>query len=206
MPTPGVKCTVPVRCVCALALCWVHRSSSGVPPVWFRCLVSAAYPIWSEFHANLVERNPCGQGHQISSSTSFSLARTDVISGEAHEEADLANSYHWASQSGIHSVLHVDPVHCLAVPVAPRSTGSGVLVLPAGALEELEEQLGHGTVRFSDTVEWTAPSDVLCEVCLHGVTCRTVERSDECTGTARECWGGSTQTDACHSDRTCCRK
>ena len=88
---------------------------------------------------------------------------TDVISGEAYEEADLA-SYHWASQSEIYSVLHVAPVHCLAVPVALLSTGSGVLAFPTGFLGELEEQLGHGTVRLSDTVEWTAPSDVLCEV------------------------------------------
>ena len=89
---------------------------------------------------------------------------TDVISGEAYEEADLASSYHWASQSEIYSVLHVAPVHCLAVPVAPLSTGSGVLAFPTGSLGELEEQLGHGTVRLSDTVEWTAPSDVCCEV------------------------------------------
>ena len=89
---------------------------------------------------------------------------TDVISVEAYEEADLASSYHWASQSEIYSVLHVTPVHGLAVPVAPLSTGSGVLAFPTGSLGELEEQLGHGTVRLSDTVEWTVPSDVFCEV------------------------------------------
>ena len=112
---------------------------------------------------------------------------TDVISGEAYEEADLASSYQWASQSEIYSVLHVAPVHCLAVPVAPLSTGSGVLAFPTGSLGELEEQLGHGTVRLSDTVEWTAPSDVFCEVVF--MEFRTVERRDECTDTARECWG-----------------
>ena len=48
----------PVRCVCALVLCWVLRSSSAVPPVWCRCLVSATYPIWSQFHANSVVRGP----------------------------------------------------------------------------------------------------------------------------------------------------
>ena len=81
---------------------------------------------------------------------------TDVISGEAYEEADLASSYHWASQSEIHSVLHVAPDHCLAVPVAPLTTGSGVLAFPSGSLGEMEEQLAHGTVRLSDTLEWTA--------------------------------------------------
>ena len=55
-------------------------------------------------------------------------------------------------------------VHCLAVAVAPRSTGSGVLAFPTGALGELEERLRQGTVRLSDTLEWTGPSDVFCEV------------------------------------------
>ena len=79
---------------------------------------------------------------------------TDAITGEAYEDADLASSYHWASQSEIYSVRHVAPAHCLAVPVAPLSTGSGELAFPAGSLGEMEEQLAHGT----------APSEVFCEV------------------------------------------
>ena len=76
---------------------------------------------------------------------------TDVISGEAFEEADLASSCHWASQSEIFSVASCRPG---SVPRCACRT-------PFRSLEELEEQLGHGTVRLSDTVEWTAPSDVV---------------------------------------------
>ena len=54
----GCQLDRPFRSVCALVLCWVLRSSSALPPVWRRCVVSASYPIWSEFHANPVVRGP----------------------------------------------------------------------------------------------------------------------------------------------------
>ena len=89
---------------------------------------------------------------------------TDASTGKAYEEADLVSSFHWASRSEIFSVLHVAPVHSLALPVAPLGSGSGVLAFPAGSLGEVEEQLARGSVRLSDALEWTAPSEVLCEV------------------------------------------
>ena len=87
-------------------------------------------------------------------------------------------------------MLHVDPVHCLTVLVTPRSTGSGVLALLTRALGELEERLRQGTVRLSDTLEWTRSQRCV----LRGRFSWNLLSSSgaECyerTGDARECWG-----------------